>query len=1098
MTQPEVSTSKRPESVRVWLLGGFRVSVASRTIEEREWRLKKVAALVKLLALAPGNRLHREQVMETLWPDHNRRSASHNLRQALQGARRTLDPNPASGSRLIASSDNALLLCPEDGLWVDVKAFEETAREARRAQKPPAYQAALDLYAGELLPEDRYEEWVEGPRTRLKGTYLSLLIELSGIVEERGDLGSATELLGKVIAEEPTSEGAHASLMRVYALWGRRGEALSQYGRLKEILARYLDAEPSASVRALHQEIAAGRYPPHEAPWHNTVAGRSETTRHNLPVPMTTFVGREREIAEVKRELASARLLTLTGVGGSGKTRLGLEVVRDIAGAYPDGAWLAELAPLSQGELVAQEIANVLSVHEQPGRPPEDVLVEDLSRKKALLLLDNCEHLLEPCARLANLLLGSCPGLKILTTSREPLGVAGEVVWRVPPLAVPEDAPASVELRGYEGVRLLIDRARLSVPAFELTSQNAPAVAEICRRLEGMPLAIELAAGRMGALATEQIAERLRDSLRLLSAGPKPASPRQRTMRATIQWSHGLLSGEEKVLFERLSVFAGGFTLEAAEAVCTGGTIGEGEILDLLSNLVNKSLVLAEAGKEGRIRYRMLEPIRQYAREKLEEGGEADEVRGQHTAFFLDMAEQAEPQLDGPQQRLWVERLEREHDNLREALSWALGRGEVDLGFRFGGALWRFWFARGYLSEGIRWMERVLVGGEPTASRARVKLLEGIGWLAQYYDLEKSKVAYEEMLELSRELGEKGSVATALNSLGTVAAQQGDHERARTLLEENLVVLQGLEDEENAATTLKRYHVFNLLGALAMYQEGDHAGASELFEEGLALAREAGDAFRIGMSLTGVGYLALLQGDHERATALCQETLSLAHNLGSAGVELIPENLVNLGLAALTRGDHERATASFEEALAMSQDLGRKETIVNTLEGMASLAGARGEATRAARLWGAAEVSREAIGIVLAPGERALHEPYLATTRSRLGEAAWEEALTEGRAMSLEEAAEYALAEEIAPTSLPASQAPPAGDPTIELTPREEEVAGLVARGLTNRQISIRLAISERTAGNHVTRILRKLGLRSRAQVTRWAIERRLIAPDTD
>ena len=445
--------------------------------------------------------------------------------------------------------------------------------------------------------------------------------------------------------------------------------------------------------------------------------------------------------------------------------------------------------------------------------------------------------------------------------------------------------------------------------------------------------------------------------------------------------------------------------------------------------------------------------------------------------------------------------MEGEHDNFRESLSWALERGRAELALRLGAAPWRFWFTRGYLSEGRRWLERVLARGEPAASPLRVKALEGVGWLLQYQgDTVQAQATYEEMLKLSRELGDIGNVATALNSLGTLAVAEGDNEQAKALLEENMAVLRKLEEEENTATTLKRFHVLNLLGILAINEEDDYARGAALWEESLALAREVGDALRISLALCLLGYAALLQGDHERATELCEETLAFVHDLGSAGVEVIPETLVNLGLAALGQDHHERAAASFKEALTVSHEVGRKPTVINTLEGMASLAGALGEATRAAHLWGAAEAARGVTGIALPPGDRALHEPYLAAARSRLGEEAWEEALAEGRAMALEEAAEYALSKEgtVDLPTTPVPEEPPAGEPMAKLTSREREVALLVARGLTNRQISIELGISERTAGNHVARILSKLGLRSRAQIATWAAEHQLSTPDPD
>jgi DNA-binding CsgD family transcriptional regulator/tetratricopeptide (TPR) repeat protein len=452
--------------------------------------------------------------------------------------------------------------------------------------------------------------------------------------------------------------------------------------------------------------------------------------------------------------------------------------------------------------------------------------------------------------------------------------------------------------------------------------------------------------------------------------------------------------------------------------------------------------------------------------------------------------------LAGPQQRVWVERLEGEHDNLREALSWVLERGEHELALRLGAALWRYWHIRGYLSEGIRWMERVHAGGEPAAPQVRVKALEGMGWLMQLQgDHERARATYEEMLKLSRELADKGNIATALNSLGTLAVSTGDNEQAKRYLEENLSVLQQLEEEQNAVTTIKKYHASNLLGILALNEDGDPARATALWKESLELARETGDALRIGASLCDLGYAAVLQGDNGRATAHCEETLAFAREHEDAGEEVVPETLVNLGLAALGHGEYERAISSFDEALAMSQRAGRKESLINALEGMASLAGARGEAPLAARLWGAAERAREVTGIALPPGDRALHEPRLAAARSRLGETAWEVALTEGQAMSLDLAAEYALSKEGSePPTTPVSRQRHAD----ELTAREREVTVLVARGLTNRQISTSLCISERTAGNHVGRILGKLGLRSRAQIAAWAIERDLPGSERD
>ena len=413
------------------------------------------------------------------------------------------------------------------------------------------------------------------------------------------------------------------------------------------------------------------------------------TTQHNLPAARSSFVGREREILEVEFELATSRLLTLTGVGGSGKTRLAMEVARGLVDAYPDGVWLVELAPLSDEVLMLKAVAETLEVPERLQEPLTDTLADVLRDRQLLLVLDNCEHLLEAAALLADALLDSCPRVRILATSREGLRVEGEARWLVPPLSVPERGRSlsSEKLEGYESVRLFVERARERDPIFSLSSANALTVAEVCKWLEGIPLAIELAAARVGTLSLEQILERLTDALGLLTRGGRTAVPRQQTLKGTLDWSYDLLFEPERALFRRLSTFAGGWTLEASEAVGSGGSVAEDEVVDLLSGLVEKSLVVAEGDGQGGVRYRLLEPIRQYALEKLEESGEVEAAKRAHAEYFLDLAEEAEPELFGPRDVEGLDRLESEHDNIRAALSWALEREEAELGLRLGGAL---------------------------------------------------------------------------------------------------------------------------------------------------------------------------------------------------------------------------------------------------------------------------------------------------------------------------------------------------------------------------------------------------------------------------
>jgi predicted ATPase/DNA-binding SARP family transcriptional activator len=805
MHNPTRERGRKPEAVRIRLLGGFEVMVGARTIQEDAWRLRKAANLIKLLALASGNRLHREQIMYTLWPNLGISAASNNLRQTTHAARRTLDP--AMGSSYLASREESLVLCPESSLWVDVEAFEQAARSARRSGEPAAYEAALDLYSGELLPTDRYEEWAEQPRGRLKESYLWLLMRLAKLHEEFADYASAMEALREVVSEEPTREEAHLGLMRLYALVRNKGEALAHYGRLKETLCRELGAEPAASSRALREKIATGRFPPTEGQsLTSPTEGPPGARMHNLPAPRSSFVGRESELRNLKRDLAMTRLLTLTGAGGCGKTRLALEVAREFIGAYPEGVWLVELAPLSEEALVAQALASVLGVPEQPDRSLTEALVDFMRAKRALLVMDNCEHLVDAVARLADTLLNSCSHLRVLATSRESLNVEGELAWLVPSLSVPSlgrSATRVEELAGYESVRLFVERARHRNPEFCLTPENANAVGRICERLEGIPLAIELAAARVG-MSLEQIASRLDDSLRLLTWGSRTASPRRRTLRGTLDWSYALLGELERRLFGRLSVFAGGWTLEAAEAV-GAGDIQQGDVVDLLSSLVDKSLVVAEAQEV--VRYRMLEPIRQYARERFEESEEVEAVKRRHAEFYLVLAEEAEPGVEGPQQAAWLERLEAEHDNLRTALSWSLERSEeAELGLRVGEALGQFWYSRGYFGEGRRWLEEALAKASPASTAARANALRRLSFLAfMQGDLDRAQEAGEEGLNLERVeqfwdiAGRRSIAAGLLHMLGLVMSAWGDPERAIHLYEESLVFSRKVGDERGIA-----------------------------------------------------------------------------------------------------------------------------------------------------------------------------------------------------------------------------------------------------------------------------------------------------------
>jgi non-specific serine/threonine protein kinase len=770
---------------------------------------------------------------------------------------------------------------------------------------------------------------------------------------------------------------------------------------------------------------------------------------NNLPLPLTSFVGRMREIAEVREILGAACLLTLVGAGGAGKTRLALEAAAGLLAEYPEGAWLVELAALADPSLVPQTVATVLGVREAPGRALAESLTDHLRPKTLLLVLDNCEHLVAACAQLAEALLHACPGLRVLATSREALGISGETSLPVPSLAVPDvrALPPLEALTQFEAVRLFRDRAAAVQRAFRVTDQNAAAVAQICRRLDGIPLAIELAAARLRVLPVEQIAARLDDRFRLLTGGSRTALERHQTLQAAIDWSYNLLNATERALLLRLSVFAGGWTLEAAEAVGAGGEIEARAVLDLLSSLVDKSLALAEA-QGGQGRYRFLETIRQYAADRLLESGETAAVRDRHLGYFLRLAEEGETALQGAEDSQWLARLETEHDNLRAALGWSQKLDEVEMGLRLASALYAFWNWHAHPNEGRRWLESALSrtgSGVVRASRLRARALVAAGLLAGVLgDFTESAPALEEGLEIARRLGDKPIMANALMALGTVARSEGQFERAKALYVESQILHRDLGDKFGEAIVL---HWRSLVARLG----GDLEGAEAPMRESLALNREIPSKFGTARALMGLGVLAVLQGARERAATI------------------------------------------LKEALQLEVELGDKLLIAYILDCLGGVCGTTGQPEAAARLFGAAEVAPENFAAFMPPDIRAVNERARDAAAAALGETAFAAALAEGRAMPLERAVAYALALPVpAAGSAAASASAPGRSSHIYpagLTEREVEVLRLVAQGLTSAQVAERLVISPVTVSTHLRNIYGKIGANTRAAAAKFAIE---------
>jgi predicted ATPase/DNA-binding XRE family transcriptional regulator len=762
----------------------------------------------------------------------------------------------------------------------------------------------------------------------------------------------------------------------------------------------------------------------------------------NLPASITSFIGRKKEQAEVIRLLETYRLVTLTGSGGVGKTRLSVKVGEQVVENYADGVWLLELASLNDPALLAQNAAVLFGLATQTMSSFTDLLINFLRSKSALLILDNCEHLLDACARFAETLLKSCPFLKILATSREPLGIAGEAIYRVPSLQVPDLQQVLDTFRNFESMRLFEERAKLAQFDFSLSLENAFPVAQICHRLDGIPLAIELAAAKVGVFSTEQIAKQLDESFNLLTGGSRTALPRQQTLRASIDWSWNLLSDAERILLRRLSVFPGGFTLEAAGAICRADDIENNNVLDILTHLANKSL-LEKQGQDGEARYRLIEPIRQYADEKLLDASEVDRIKERHLDFFVKFAEEAEPKLLGEEELEWLNRLEIENPNLRSALEWSV-HNHVEAGLRMAGALYWFWAVRTYWKEGYTWLTRLLeLSKELPSSLNLAKALNVAGHLAWYhFDTTAAHSLHKESLTMYRELEHQGGRAAALFGLGRVARLQHDYDAARRFYEESLTIRRELGDKYAIADTLQS------MGALN-YHRGDLALARSLFEESLLFWQELGNISGIAPSFSNLGRVSEAQGDYEQATMLYKKSLELFQKLGdkygciytrqylghtaylqadySVAQASYEESLrlsrqagdnwytaialTNLGHLALIENNYVEARARYTESLTIFKQAGDKQDIINCLVGWANLSQATGKTEQATRVCGALETLLPATKANLVSPEREIFQRTVVALSTSLDGSVFAQTWAKGQGMTLDQLIAYVLTE---------------------------------------------------------------------------------------
>jgi predicted ATPase/DNA-binding SARP family transcriptional activator len=1034
--------------------------------------LRERTLLVRLL-LSANRVVPSSRLAEDLWSGAPPPHSMATLRVYISRLRRALGPHAgilltqAPGYRLSLRDDQldaarfeALVLAADAGLAAgDPAAAAATLREALGLWRGPALSGVAELPFAQADAARLEEARLTALESRTEadlacGRHASLIAELDGLA-----------------ARHPLRERLTGQLMVALYRCGRQADALHAYAGLRARLAEELGIDPSPALRRLQDQIlrqdaaldirsggtaAGARGAAGEAPVPAAAAAAAPgpasrrpepAAEPRLPTETTSFIGREAELSTIEELLRLSRLVTLTGPGGSGKSRLALRAAAQEAGRYSGGVWLVELAPISVPDLVVPAVALALSAREEPGATLLDNIAARLRDTETLLIVDNCEHVLDAAAGMVAALLRRCQGLRILATSQARLGVSGEATWPVPPLTVPgpgvQDPQAAA---AAESVRLFCDRATLARPGFALTAANAAAVSDICRQLDGIPLAIELAAARASALTAGQLAARLDNRFRLLTGGSRVGLPRHRTLEAAIEWSHDLLSEAERVCFRRMAVFAGGCTIDAVEAVVPDAALPLDAVFETVTALVDRSLLTTEE-RFGSMRYGMLESIHQYALVRLAGAGEDTDLRRRHLAWLLNFADHAD--LDGPDQGAWLDLLEAELDNFRAGLEWSLappGRspgGDPAVALAIAGALAPCWVVRGPVAVGRGVLEAVLAAAGPDADRRlRAVALDGAGQLAAVQaDQDAQRSAQEKSLAIWRELGDEARIASCLGDLGAGAHIRGDYPAARSLYAEALEVAEHAGDTQRMALALSG------LGRLALHQ-GDPAQATAFYTDSMARFRDVGDLRRAtlilgnlgvvathlgdlelarqrleehlgnarllgdlkltGGAMTNLGVVAHQIGDLDWAAGLHQQALDLAGQLGDGRLACVA--MTNLGLVAAQRQDYGAAAQFHLRSLDLAESIGERRSIAEILEELAGVESATGNAERAATLFGASQALREDIGAPMLGADVARLSDAVAAAVRALGDQTFTAAHQAGRAMSVARAVAFARA----------------------------------------------------------------------------------------
>lgn len=1056
----------RPALLRIHLLGTLRIEYDDAPIHLPR---RKVESLLAYLLLNPEQQ-GRDRLATLFWGDSSDEQARHSLRTALATLRQAIDPD------LLLSDREHVRLNPDFPVWVDLHELLalETKLDSVHAEQ---LLTKLRLWQGDLLA-GHYDDWIGLEREYYRTQVITLFSNSIQSLRARSEYQAAIEVGQRLLTLDPANERTHQHLMFCYMAAGNRSAALRQYELCEHTLQTELDAPPMSATVALYHWLKEN----------NSDEGAPAKIT-NLPIPLTSFVGRTQQVAEVKQMLNPqepiSRLLTLIGAGGSGKTRLAIQVATDLIDSFANGVWWVELATLNESEQVVRAVAKALGVSEVKHELTLERITTFVGDRRLLLVIDNCEHLVASVAQLVANLLRRCPDLQLLTTSREALNVSGEILWQVPPLSLPnphQSSPSDLFLQ-YECIRLFVERAVAVQQDFRLTLENAPTVVEICTRLDGIPLAIELAAARVKVLPVEQIAARLTSAIgarfALLTQGSRTALPRQQTLRAAIDWSYKLLDADERQLFQQVAIFRGGFTLEAVERVVEydggqqvdgqlnygrmdSGTIDSGTIehhlpstvdhllstitlpntsqlatrnsLDLLTQLVDKSLVVVEQ-QSGQNRYRLLETLREYALEQVPTEAQRKRFQHRHATYFLDTAEQARRQLNGPQLQLWVNRAEIEHPNLRAALDYLIANNEGEMALRLAVAIYHFWDIRGYHNEGRKWLQLALAKRGTATVITQAKALNAAGRLAYgQSDLNQARPFYKESLSLFETIGDDVGVAMALQNLALIEMEQGEYVEAEQRLERSLHLCRTLHYEYGIARGLRylgalAYDQDRIIDACDYYREslrihqahgdrvsiahgflkvgdterrlGNLGAAHTNYETCLKIGRNLDHSWLIGTALNGLALVALVQVDYAQARKHGEEALHLFRKLGDKS--LIGFALSTLGDVARAVGEHNKALMCYCENLQIVHEVGYKWPIFEAFENLAHLLTEIGQhLDLATRFLGAAKALRQRAGLPIAAHRHLEHEHTTHSLRQHLGNDWFNQQWQEGQNARLE------------------------------------------------------------------------------------------------